>query len=212
MAKNIYQNRQQAGQILADLLRAYRAQPGTIVLALPRGGVPIGYEIAKKLHLPWDIYLVRKLGVPGDEELAMGAIAMNGEVFLNPEIINNFQISQKQIEQVVAVQKQELKRRNQLYRHNRPLPELQNQTIILVDDGLATGATMLAAIQALKSYQPAEIIVAVPVGAEEICDLIEQKVDALICPLKPVELYGVGNWYQDFHQMEDDEVISFLKY
>ena len=206
----LYQNRLEAGRYLATLLKQYANRPDVIVLALPRGGVPVGYEVAKALHVPLDVFIVRKLGVPGHEELAMGAIATGGVLVLNNEVVDMLHIPQRIIDAVAAREDQELKRRTQLYRDDRPLPDLKGKTVILVDDGLATGSTMRAAIEALRQEQPAHIVVATPVGALQTCEELSQQVDEIICAQTPEPFYGVGFWYKDFEQTSDQEVHDLL--
>lgn len=205
-----YLNRLDAGAQLAPLLQTYRGRQDVIVLALPRGGVPVGYVIAEFLNVPLDVFIVRKLGVPDQEELAMGAIASGGLSELNESVIKNLEISPQEI---VAVQKKELAelmRREHAYRGNKPALQLKNKTVILVDDGIATGASMRVAIKALKQAHPIKIVVAVPVAAEEQCVELEALADEVVCPLQPENLYAVGTWYEDFSQTEDTEVQDFL--
>lgn len=206
----IYQNRLEAGRYLATLLQQYANRPDVLVLALPRGGVPVGYEVAKALHAPLDVFIVRKLGVPGHEELAMGAIATGGIIVLNNEVVNMLRIPRRIIDAVAAREEQELQRREHLYRDDRPLPDVQGKTVILVDDGLATGSTMRAAIEALKQEHPAHIVVATPVGAQTTCEELSQQVSEVICAQTPEPFYGVGYWYQDFSQTSDQEVHDLL--
>lgn len=206
----IYQNRLEAGRYLATLLQQYANRPDVLVLALPRGGVPVGYEVAKALHAPLDVFIVRKLGVPGHEELAMGAIATGGIIVLNNEVVNMLRIPRRIIDAVAAREEQELQRREHLYRDDRPLPDVQGKTVILVDDGLATGSTMRAAIEALKQEHPAHIVVATPVGAQPTCEELSQQVSEVICAQTPEPFYGVGYWYQDFSQTSDQEVHDLL--
>ncbi|WP_045097553.1 phosphoribosyltransferase [Legionella fallonii] len=206
-----YIDREHAGKLLAEQLREYANISDTIILALPRGGVPVAYEIAQKLSVPLDVFIVRKLGVPGHEELAMGALASGGNIVLNEELIATIGISQSSIDNVIKAEEEELLRRERLYHVNGPLPELKNKTIVLVDDGIATGATMKAAILALRQQQPAKIIVAVPVAARDTCKEIAKLVDQIVCPLKPNDFYAVGLWYENFSQTSDDEVRELLK-
>lgn len=206
-----YRNRQEAGKILGHELHAYANRKDVIVLALPRGGVPVGFEIAKALNVPLDIFIVRKLGVPGHSELAMGALASGGEPLFNEDIINSLRISKEEIDAVIAQEKQELKRRETVYRGNRPFPTIKGKTIILVDDGIATGATIRAAIQALKGMNPASLIVAVPVADKHLSENMEPLVDRFVCPMRPLQFYAVGIWYDDFQQTEDEEVFALLK-
>lgn len=203
-------DRQMAGQELATHLTHYKEQPNTIVLALPRGGVPVAYEISQKLHLPLDIFLVRKLGVPGHEELAMGAVADGNVMVLNDELINELQISREEILGISVKEKKELKRRNQLYRKGKPLPDLFHRQIILVDDGIATGSTMKAAIIALKALKPSRIIIAAPVASPHSLAMLEPLVDEIQCVIVPPQLNSIGEWYQHFPQTSDNEVCSIL--
>lgn len=206
-----YRNRQEAGNILAQELSNYAGREDVLVLALPRGGVPVAFEIAKTLNIPLDVFIVRKLGVPGHSELAMGALAMGGTIVYNNDIIAELAISEAEIEAVIEQENRELKRREIAYRDDYPFPSLIDKTIILVDDGIATGATMRAAIQALRQLKAASIIVAVPVADTHICEKIEPLVNRLVCPLRPFNLYAVGAWYDDFAQTEDEEVYALLK-
>jgi putative phosphoribosyl transferase len=206
-----FRDRQDAGTILAEHLKEYAHQSNVIVLALPRGGVPVAYEVAIALSLPLDIFIVRKLGVPGYEELAMGALAMGGTIILNEPLIHQLQLDQASINAVLESEQKELVRREHLYRGHHPFPDLLGKTIILVDDGIATGSTMLAAIKALRKYKPAFIIVAVPVAARQTCEEMSNLVDQIICPLKPINFHAVGLWYQNFSQTSDSEVIELLE-
>ncbi len=204
-------DRTHAGQLLADELQAYAEQPDTIVLGLPRGGVPVACEVAKTLHLPLDIFLVRKLGVPGRRELAMGAIALGKVTYLNREIIHSLHISKSAIAEVKKQERKELERRNTKYRGDQPAPQLESKTVILVDDGIATGATMHAAINAIKQQKPKKIIVATPGIAPSMCYEFEKRVDEVICAYKSESKFAVSQWYQSFPQIEDEEVCEILK-
>jgi predicted phosphoribosyltransferase len=206
----VFRDRTDAGRQLADRLMAYQDQPDVLVLALPRGGVPVGYEVARALHAPLDLFLVRKLGVPGHEELAMGAIATGGVRVLNDDVLRILPIPQRVIDAVAAEEQQELERRERLYRGSRPPPDVRGRTVILVDDGLATGSTMRAAIQALREQHPKRIIVAVPVGAAETCAEFQDEADEAICATTPDPFYAVGYWYANFEPTTDDEVRSLL--
>lgn len=206
-----YVNRTTAGKILAKELMNYANRDDVIVLALPRGGVPVAFEIAKVLHAPLDVFIVRKLGVPGHRELAMGAIAMGDATVFNDEIITDNNIPIHAIQAVMAEEKQELKRREIAYRGDQPFPVLKNKIVILVDDGIATGASMRAAIKALKVFMPAKIIIAVPVAEKFMCENMQSLVDDLICPMQPTYFNAVGAWYDDFSQTEDEEVFALLK-
>jgi putative phosphoribosyl transferase len=208
--ERLFINRRDAGRYLAERLNRYANKQDVIVLALPRGGVPVAYEIAQKLNAPLDIFLVRKLGAPLYEELAMGAIATGGIRVLNTDVIKRLRITPEMIEAAAEEQGRELNRREQEYRGDREPPELAGKTVILVDDGLATGASMRAAVGALKQYHPARIIVAVPVGAPEICGQFEDEVDEVICGKTPADFGAVGAWYEDFRQTTDEEVCELL--
>jgi len=205
-----YQDRFDAGRRLATMLDGYAHRPDVIVLALPRGGVPVGFEVAMALGTPLDVFVVRKLGVPGHEELAMGAIASGGIRVINEDVIRAYNVSDAEIETVTAVEQQELERRERIYRDNRPLPPLHDHTVILVDDGLATGSTMRVAVLALRQESPARIVVAVPVAAAETCDEFHTLVDDVVCAETPSPFYAVGLWYEDFAQTTDEEVHDLL--
>lgn len=206
----LYRDRSDAGRVLATQLMAYANRSDVLVLALPRGGVPVAYQVAKTLHAPLDVFLVRKLGVPGHEELAMGAIATGGVCVLNEDVVHMLHIPDSMIEEVAAKEQQELERREHLYRDDRPPPDARDYTVILIDDGLATGATMRAAIKALRQQQPARIVVAVPVAAPPTCEELGTRVDEIICAKTPELFYGVGYWYEDFSQTTDEEVHALL--
>ncbi len=206
----LFKDRRFAGQVLARELTAYANRPDVLVLGIPRGGVPVAFEVAKALNAPLDILVVRKLGVPDQEELAMGAIASGGVRIINEYIISLVKISNEVIARVAAQEEQELERREQLYRPNRPFPDLQGRTVILVDDGLATGATMWAAVLAVRKQQPAQIAIAVPVAAPETCQELETEVDKIICVSTPSPFHSVGLWYKDFPQTTDEEVRDLL--
>jgi len=180
------------------------------VLALPRGGVPVAYEVARALNAPLDVFLVRKLGVPGYEELAMGAIATGGVRVLNDQLVGGLRIPDYIVDEVAASEQQELTRRERLYRGDRPAPDVRGRTVILVDDGLATGATMLAAVKALRQQQPARIVVAVPTASPETCEQLRAEVDDIICAITPEPFHAVGLWYEDFSQTKDEEVRDLL--
>jgi len=205
-----YRDRQEAGKVLADALKSYENHKDTIVLGLARGGIPVAYEVAKGLNLPLDVYIVRKIGVPGHAELALGAIASGGTSVFNDDIIRELQITQDQIQPVITQELAELERREKVYRQGRPLLDLKDKTVILVDDGVATGATMLVAIKAIRHLFPRKLIVAVPVAQATLCQKMQTYVDEFVCPLCPENLYAVGAWYDDFSQTEDDEVRALL--
>ena len=180
------------------------------MLALPRGGVPVAYEVARALDAPLDVFVVRKLGLPGQEELAMGAVATGGVRVLNEQLVRALRIPDDVIEAVTASERAELERRERLYRGDRPPLDVRGRTVILVDDGLATGATMQAAIQALRPQQPARIVVAVPTAAWETCEALKVQADEVVCAVTPDPFYAVGMWYEDFSQTTDDEVRALL--
>lgn len=207
----LFKDRRDAGRKLAQKLTAYVGRTDVIVLALPRGGVPVGYEVARALNAPLDIFIVRKLGVPGHEELAMGAIASGGERVINQDIVRYLHIPPGMIDAIAARELPELKRRERAYRGDRPAPQVEGYTVILIDDGLATGASMRAAITALRAQNPSQIVVAVPTAASETCQALEPEVDHMICATTPEPFYGVSRWYQDFSQTTDAEVKMFLE-
>ncbi len=207
----LFQNRAEAGRLLAEQLKAYANRPDVLVLALPRGGVPVAYEVARTLDAPLDVFLVRKLGVPGHEELAMGAIATGGVRVLNRDVVEGLHIPANVIDAVAQREEQELRRREQTYRDGRPAPQFHGRTVILIDDGLATGSTMRAATTALRQQQPARIVVAVPVAVAETCDEFRHTVDDIICAMTPEPFYAVGLWYRDFSQTTDEEVRDLLR-
>ena len=204
-------NRRDAGRKLALKLLHYANHPDVIVLALPRGGVPVAYEVARALNVPLDVFIVRKLGLPGQEELAIGAIASGGVRVLNEDIIRMLHIPQELIDRVAQRELQELQRREKLYRGDQPPPQGRDRTVILVDDGLATGASMRAAIAALHAQHPARIVVAVPTGSAETCQAFRDEVDEVVCAITPEPFLGVGRWYEDFAQTTDEGVRLFLE-
>ena len=206
----IYRDRIDAGKQLAVRLSNYANRDDVLVLALPRGGVPVAYEVAKVLHAPLDIFLVRKLGVPGHEELAMGAIATGGVRVINADVVDYLRIPARVVDAVVDTELRELERRERLYRGTRAEPDVSGKTVILVDDGLATGSTMRAAVEALRQQNPARIVVAVPVSAPETCNEYRMGVDEIICVQTPKPFMGVGMWYRDFSQTTDEEVREIL--
>ena len=204
-----FSNRRQAGQALAERLGAYRKQPQVLVLALPRGGVPVASEVAAALDAPLDVFVVRKLGVPHHPEYAMGAIASGGVRVMNPDAAS-LRLDPSEVEAVVVREQQELERRERLYRGTRPPPSLQGRTVILVDDGLATGSTMRAAVLAARQQGAGRIVVAVPVAAPETAESLRGEVDEVVCVATPVPFHAVGLWYDDFDQVSDDEVYTLL--
>jgi predicted phosphoribosyltransferase len=206
-----FRNRAEAGRALAARLQAYANRTDVLVLALPRGGVPVAFEVAQALDAPLDVFLVRKLGTPGQEELAMGAIASGGVRVLNPWVVDYLGIPDRVIDRITADQQKELERRELAYRDDRPPIEVRKQTVILVDDGLATGSTMRAAVAALKQRHPARIVIAVPVAPAAACRELLEEVDDVVCALSPHQFDGVGRWYEDFSQTSDDEVRALLE-
>ena len=206
----IFQDRTDAGRQLAEELLSYAGRDDVIVLALPRGGVPVAFEVAQRLGVPLDVFVVRKLGVPGHEELAMGAIASGGVRVLNEDVLYVLPDAQSIVEMVTAIECEELKRRERDYRSDRPAPEVRGRNVILVDDGLATGATMRAAAAALRQQGAAKIIVAVPVGAPITCHEIKSVADEVVCLQTPGSFMGVGQYYEDFSQTTDEEVRELL--
>jgi predicted phosphoribosyltransferase len=206
-----YRDRFDAGRALAKALRHYANHADVIVLALPRGGVPVAYEVARELGAPLDIFLVRKLGVPGHEEYAMGAIAEGGAIVLNRDVIQQLGIPPRAVESVIQHERAELERRARLYRQGRPPPQVRDRVVILVDDGLATGSTMRAAVQALRSLRPARIVVAVPVAPTETCETLRDVADEVLCLRTPEPFHAVGVWYVDFVQTLDTEVRELLE-
>ncbi len=206
-----FRDRAEAGRRLADKLAAYAGRADVLVLGLPRGGVPVAFEVAQALELPLDVFLVRKLGVPGHEELAMGAIASGGVWVLNQDVIQALNPPLRVVQAVAARELQELTRRERLYRGDRPALKLRDRTVILVDDGLATGSTMRAAVAAVRRLEPAGIIVAVPTAAPSTCAAISHEVSDCVCVITPDPFYSVGIWYEDFSQTTDEQVRDLLE-
>ena len=206
-----FRNRVEAGQQLAKRLAKYANRPDVLVLALPRGGVPVGFEVAQALNAPLDVFVVRKLGVPGHEELAMGAIASGGVRILNGSVVEGLNISDDVIDAVAARELRELERRERAYRDDRPAPDVQGRTVILVDDGIATGSTMKAAVEALRQLEAGRIIVAAPTAALSTVREMRADVDELVAVMTPADFIGVGQWYEDFSQTTDDEVRELLQ-
>lgn len=205
-----FRDRAEAGQLLAARLSDLADRDDVIVLALPRGGVPVGYQVAKFLRVAFDVFVVRKLGVPGHEELAMGAIASGGVRVMNREVVNALEIPARVIDAVAAKELIELERRERLYRGTDPLVPLLNKTVVLIDDGLATGSTMRAAVASVRAQQPARVIVAVPVGAPSTCDELRRESDEVVCLRTPDPFVAVGLWYRDFTETSDHEVRALL--
>ncbi len=208
---DIFRDRAEAGQILARELMQYANQPGVIVLGLPRGGVPVAFEVAMALHAPLDVFVVRKLGTPGDSELAMGAIASGGVRVLNEEVVQRLGIPMHVIAAATAAEERELKRRELAYRGSTSEPEVLGKTVLLIDDGIATGSTIRAAIRALKAQHCARIIIGAPTAAASTYRELRPEVDEFIALLTPENFHGVGQWYQDFRQTSDEEVTGLLQ-
>ncbi|MFW6331419.1 MAG: phosphoribosyltransferase [Gemmatimonadota bacterium] len=206
-----FRDRADAGRSLAEDLRAYADREDVLVLGLPRGGVPVAYEVARSLGAPMDVFLVRKLGVPGQEELAMGAIASGGVRVLNQDVVAQLGITDDTVARVAAEEQEELERRERTYRAGRPELDLEGRTVLLVDDGLATGSTMRAAANAVRSHRPRELVIAVPVAEPEICESFRDLVDTVVCSLTPHPFRAVGLWYERFDQTTDDEVRTLLE-
>jgi len=207
----VFENRVEAGRELAVALGEYAGRGDVIVLGLPRGGVPVAMEVASELEAPLDVFLVRKLGAPGQEELAMGAIASGGVVVRNESVIAGLRVSQDQIDAVQKKEQAELERREKAYRGGRPALKLDGKTVILVDDGLATGASMRAAVEAVREHKPAKVVVAVPTAPPDTKTVLEGEADAVVCVDTPEPFGGVGRWYRDFAQTTDDEVRELLE-
>lgn len=204
-------DRFEAGAILANHLKNFANNPNVIILALPRGGVPVAYAVANALSAPLDVFIVRKLGLPGYEELAMGAIASGGTVFFNEPLMHQLNLDRLAIQHVIEKEQEELQRREYLYRGGSPFPNLKGKIVILVDDGIATGATMKTAIETIRKHEAKSIVIAIPVAAYSTCEEIAPMVETLVCPLKPINFYAVSLWYQNFPQTSDNEVIELLK-
>ena len=207
-----FASRRHAGRVLADRLRAYAGRDDVLVLGLPRGGVPVAYEVATSLGAALDVFVVRKLGVPQQPELAMGAIASGGVRVLNDDVVRWYRIPQDAIETVARVEQRELTRRERAYRNGRPAVPIENKIVVLVDDGLATGSTMRAAVAAIRGMKPSRIIVAVPVGARETCQELGALADEVVCAHMPDSFTAVGLWYEDFSQTTDDDVTALLQH
>jgi putative phosphoribosyl transferase len=205
-----FEDRVEAGQILASQLRAYADRADVVVLALPRGGVPVAFKVAQALRAPLDVMIVRKLGVPGHEELALGAIASGGVRVLHRQLVEELALSPTTIEMIAGREQVELQRREKIYRGSRLAVEVAGQTVILVDDGIATGSTMRAAVLALRQQKPARIVVAVPVAPPSVCEELQSAVDELVCLARPVGFFAVGQWYRDFSQTTDEDVRELL--
>ncbi len=206
----IFRDRKEGGEVLASLLRRYANRGDVVVLALPRGGVPVGYELARSLDAPLDVFVVRKLGTPGHEELAMGALASGNVRVLNHEVLSELAIPPEMVDRVTEREQQELARRERLYRGDRPPLDIRGRTAILTDDGVATGSTMQAGVMALRRLEPERIVVAVPVASWRACEDLGRFADEVVCPQTPEPFYAVGAWYDDFTQTTDEEVRELL--
>ena len=209
-AMRTFRDRREAGRVLAEELASYRDKEGVLVFGLARGGVPIAWEIAAALHAPLDVFLVRKLGVPRWSELAMGALASGGGVVMNYNVVSSLHITDEQVREVIASETAELSRREQAYRGGRPMADPRGKIVILVDDGIATGASMLAAVRAVRSADPQSIVIAVPVGPQTMCHELAREADEVVCASMPPGFEAVGQAYDDFHQVSDDEVRELL--
>ena len=206
-----YRDRKEAGHELGNLLVKLLPDFDILVLALPRGGVVVGYEVARALRAELDIFLVRKLGMPGDEEFAIGALASGGIRVLNEEAVRRFQVPQEAVDRVTAMEQRELQRREQVYREGRAPAAISGRTVVMVDDGLATGSTMLAACRAVRSAGPRRLVAAVPVGSRQACRHLRKVTDETICAMTPEPFAAIGSWYQDFRQTTDEEVRELLQ-
>ena len=206
-----FRDRVEAGRMLATTLQEYANRDDVVVLALPRGGVPVGFEVAKALHAPLDVFVVRKLGLPGQEELAMGAIASGGVRVLNRDLLRALHIPEEVVGQITQGEQRELERREREYRDERSPIDVRGKTVILVDDGLATGSSMRVAVLALKQKGPAQVVVAVPVAPADTCAELQSVADKVVCAVTPQPFLGVGQWYEDFSQTSDEEVRELLR-
>lgn len=208
----LFNDRVDAGRKLAKELSEYAKRSDVIILAIPRGGVPVAFEVAKELNVKMDVCVVRKLGIPGEEEIAMGAIASDNIIVLNDDIVRSHQITKQVIDTAVSKERIELERRERIYRGNRPKPNITGLTVILIDDGVATGATMRAAVSAVETEKPAKIVIAVPTGIQATCSSFEGNVnEVIICASTPEPFFGIGAWYEDFSQTTDEEVCELMK-
>ncbi|WP_119069457.1 phosphoribosyltransferase [Aggregatilinea lenta] len=206
-----FRDRGEAGRMLASRLAVYSGRSDVFILALPRGGVPVAYEVARVLHAPLDVFVVRKLGLPGNSELAFGAIASGDVQVFNDDIVFGASLPDAMIKRVAAREQSELGRREHLYRGDRPYPDLRHKTVILVDDGLATGASMRAAVRAVRQHDPAKVVVAVPTASVQTCDALRGEADEVICAMTPDPFSAVGLWYEDFTQVSDSQVRRLLR-
>jgi putative phosphoribosyl transferase len=205
-----FKSREEAGRLLSAELRQYRDDPHGLILALPRGGVVVGYQLSLALHLPLDVFITRKIGAPGNPEYAIGAIAETGSHYLNQEAVSSFDLSQYELNRLIHAQENEIARRKDLYRQGRPLPQLTGRTVLLVDDGIATGSTFLASVLAIRSLQPRRLVGAIPVGPPSTIREVRALVDELVVLMTPEPFYAVGNFFVDFAQVEDCDVVAYL--
>jgi putative phosphoribosyl transferase len=206
----MFRNREEAGRILADKLTRYRNDPTALILALPRGGVAVGYQLSLALHVPLDVFITRKIGAPGNPEYAIGAVAETGSRYLNQEAVSSFGLSRHELDRLIHVQEKEIARRKDLYRQGRPLPQLTGHTVLLVDDGIATGSTFLASALAIRNLQPRRLVAVIPVGPPSTIREVRSHVDELVILMTPDPFYAVGNFFTDFTQVEDRDVIQYL--
>ena len=206
----MFRNREEAGRILADELSRYRNDPTALVLALPRGGVAVGYQLSLALHVPLDVFITRKIGAPGNPEYAIGAVGETGSHYLNQEAINSFGLSRHELDRLIHIQEKEIARRRDLYRQGRPLPRLTGRTVLLVDDGIATGSTFMASALAIRSLQPHRLVGVIPVGPPSTIREVRAHVDELVVLMTPDPFEAVGNFFMDFTQVEDRDVIQYL--
>ena len=206
----MFKNREEAGRRLAAELLQYRDDPRSLVLALPRGGVAVGYELSLALHIPLDVFITRKIGAPGNPEYAIGAVAETGSLYLNQEAVRSFGLSQYELDRLIHIQEKEITRRKELYRQGRSLPQLTGRTLLLVDDGIATGSTFIASVLAIRSLQPRRLVGVIPVGPSSTIREVRAHVDELVVLMTPDPFYAVGNFFTDFTQVEDRDVIQYL--
>ncbi len=206
----MFRDREEAGRILADKLSQYRNDPTALILALPRGGVAVGYQLSLALHIPLDVFITRKIGAPGNVEYAIGAVAETGSRYLNQEAVSSFALSRHELDRLIHVQEKEIARRKDLYRQGRPLPQLTGRTVLLVDDGIATGSTFLASALAIRSLQPRRLVGVIPLGPPSTIREVRSHVDELVILMTPDPFYAVGNFFADFTQVEDRDVIQYL--
>ena len=206
----MFRNREEAGRILADELTRYRNDPTVLILALPRGGVAVGYQLSLALHVPLDVFITRKIGAPANPEYAIGAVAETGSRYLNQEAVSSFGLSRHELDRLIHVQEKEIARRKDLYRQGRPLPQLTGRTVFLVDDGIATGSTFLASALAIRNLQPRRLVGVIPVGPQSTIREVRSHVDELVVLMTPDPFYAVGNFFTDFAQVEDRDVIQYL--